>query len=99
MLNVSEYFRWTRSAYKTLESAERDMRDGDYNWSCFKVHQAAEKAIKAVLWGVGKPKSGHSLVHLLQHLADELRVGVPEEVKEACIVLSKFYIPTRYPDV
>jgi hypothetical protein len=37
MLDVSEYFRWTRSAYKTLESAERDMRDGDYNWSCFKA--------------------------------------------------------------
>jgi len=50
-LDVSEYERWTRSAVRTLESAERDAEHGDYNWACFKAHQAAEKALKALLWG------------------------------------------------
>ena len=99
LLDEGEYSRWMRSARMTIESARRDLEGGDYNWSCFKAHQAAEKALKAVLWGVGKPKMGHSLVHLLQHLVEALGVDAPDDVRRACLLLSKFYTPTRYPDV
>ena len=98
MFDEAEYLRWIGSAHKTLESAQRDYEDGDYNWACFKAHQAAEKALKAILWGVGRPKTGHSLVHLLSHIAQDLGVDVPGEVREACMALSKFYTITRDPD-
>ncbi len=98
-LDDAEFERWMRSALKTLESARRDLEFGDYNWACFKAHQVVEKALKAVLWGVGKPKIGHSLIHLLNYLAESVGMEPPEEVVHACTVLSKFYTPTRYPDV
>ncbi len=97
-LDVSEYERWMKSAIRTLESAGHDVGHGDYNWACFKAHQAAEKALKALLWGVGMPKTGHSLTHLLNYIAQELGLGAPEEVKESCLVLDKHYVPTRYPN-
>lgn len=52
-LDDAEFERWMRSALKTLESARRDLEFGDYNWACFKAHQVVEKALKAVLWGLG----------------------------------------------
>jgi len=51
MLDEGEYSRWIGSAHKTLESAQRDYEDGDYNWACFKAHQVAEKALKAIYGG------------------------------------------------
>jgi len=98
MLDEGEYSRWIGSAHKTLESAQRDYEDGDYNWACFKAHQVAEKALKAILWGIGKPRTGHSLVYLLSYIAQEFGVDVPDVVREACMALSKFYTITRYPD-
>ena len=98
MLDEAELERWLESARRTLESARRDMEHGDYNWACFKAHQAAEKALKALLWGVGRPRTGHMLPRLLRHVEEELGVVAPEEVREACIRLNKLYIPTRYVD-
>ncbi|RLE74765.1 MAG: hypothetical protein DRJ56_06845 [Thermoprotei archaeon] len=34
-----------------MRSAEADLESGLYNWACFRAHQAAEKAVKAVLRG------------------------------------------------
>ncbi|MEM1664224.1 MAG: HEPN domain-containing protein [Zestosphaera sp.] len=69
-----------------------------YSWACFKAHQATEKALKALLWGLGNPRVSHSLPALLSELGDVLG-EVPEDVRESCIRLNKCYIPTRYPDV
>jgi HEPN domain-containing protein len=71
---------------------------GDYNWACFKAHQAAERALKALLWGVGVPRTGHSLTHLLNYIAQELGLRAPDDVRESCLVLDKHYVPTRYPN-
>jgi len=98
-LDISEFDRWLRSALRTLESAKRDLEFGDYNWTCFKAHQTVEKALKAILWGIGKPRIGHSLIHLLNYLTEIIGVNPPDDVVNACITLSKFYTPTRYPDV
>jgi len=97
-MDEQEFSRWIRSAERTLESARRDAEAGDYNWACFKAHQAAEKALKALLWGVGRPRIGHSLPRLLEHIGAELGVSVPDDVVEACMRLNKLYTPTRYPD-
>jgi len=98
MLDDKEYQRWIRSARYTLESARRDYKAGDYVWACFKSHQAAEKAVRALLWGIGSPKIGHSITRLLKHL-QALGLEVPENIYEKAMVLDKYYIPTRYPDV
>jgi len=98
-LDTDEFSRWLKSALKTLESAKKDLEFGEYNWACFKAHQAVEKALKAILWGVGKPRIGHSLIHLLNYLTEVVGVNPPEDIIHACTTLSKFYTPTRYPDV
>ncbi len=98
ILDEAEYERWMESARRTLESARGDLERGDYNWACFKAHQAAEKALKALLWGVGRPTPGHMLPRLLSAVEEALGVETPSDVREACIRLNKMYIPTRYPD-
>ncbi|MEM2229602.1 MAG: HEPN domain-containing protein [Ignisphaera sp.] len=94
----SEFNRWIKSARLTLESAKKDHVNRDYNWSCFKAHQAAEKALKALLWGLGSPRIGHSLVEL-GNVLKSIGIEISIDIYEALVRLSKFYIPTRYPDV
>jgi len=97
-LDVEEFDRWMKSALKTLESAKKDLEFEYYNWACFKAHQAVEKALKAVLIGVGRPRAGRSLTYLLRYLSEVVGEKPPEEITYACSVLDKFYIPTRYPN-
>ena len=93
MLDEPEYERWMRSARYTLDSARHDMEAGFYSWACFKAQQAAEYALKALLWGVGRPRYGHSLLRLVGEVG-----GAPEDVVEACARLDKFYTAPRYAD-
>ncbi|MGC8973190.1 MAG: HEPN domain-containing protein [Thermoproteus sp.] len=95
-MDVKEYERWMAMARRTLDSAEADAARGDYNWACFKAHQAAEFALKALLYGVGRPARGHSLTHLAAEVGRFAAVG--EDILELCRLLDKFYIPTRYVD-
>ena len=97
MFDEAEFQRWFKSAKLTLESARNDLVSSSYNWACFKAHQAVEKAFKALLWGLGKPKHGHSLVSLLNELRN-LGLNIPTDVVEYSIELSKYYTITRYPD-
>ncbi len=97
LLDEEEFSRWMRSAKLTLESARLDLDHGFFNWCCFKCHQAAEKALKAILYGAGRPKVGHSLVRLVEHVR-ELGIEVPQDVTLACYKLTRHYIPTRYPN-
>ncbi len=97
MFDSNEYSRWMESA-RTLRSAQGDLERGDYNRACFKAHQAAEKALKALLWGVGAPTPGHSLPMLLEKVEEVLSIEEPFDVHEACIRLNKLYIATRHPN-
>ncbi|MEM3109533.1 MAG: HEPN domain-containing protein [Candidatus Bathyarchaeia archaeon] len=95
MLDDEEYHRWMRSSRMTLESARGDLERGDYNWACFKAHQAAEFAVKALLHGLGLPAHGHGVSKLLMELPEGLEAhGMLREAK----ALDKYYVPTRYPD-
>jgi HEPN domain-containing protein len=95
MLDEGEYRRWMRSSMTTLESARGDLGRGDYNWACFKAHQAAEFAVKALLHGLGLPAYGHSVSGLIVKLPEGLAVrGMLQEAK----ALDKYYVPTRYPN-
>lgn len=95
-MDASEFRRWLDMAERTLRSAARDAEGGDYNWACFKAHQAAEFALEALLYGIGKPTRGHSATRLLREISAFVEVG--EELFELAALLDKFYVPTRYVD-
>jgi HEPN domain-containing protein len=96
LVDRAEFSRWLTMARRTLESARRDMEGGDFNWACFKAHQAAEFAIKGLLYGIGRPARGHSVSKLLD--AARTLLSVPEALVELGKFLDKLYIPTRYVD-
>lgn len=92
-----ECTRWFEQAQHTLESAGRDLDDGDYAWSCFKSQQAAEYAAKAILRGYGRLAAGYSILRLLE----EMRSGglaFDESLLGRAKTLDRHYIPPRYPD-
>ena len=96
-MDEDEFGRWITSAQATLNSAVKDLRGGEYNWACFKSDQAAEKALRALLWGSGNPRYGHSLKKLYDAL--EGLIGGDDRIKEDCLRLDKYYTSTRYPYV
>lgn len=96
MIDKSEFERWFNQAIHTHDSAKRDYEESDFGWACFKCQQAAEYALKAFLRGVGKLGIGHSLLKLTEEI-EMLGIDV-DEIRTCCLVLEKFYIPTRYPD-
>jgi len=73
------------------------MEEGDYSWACFKAHQAAEFAAKAILRGLGTPAYGHSVYRLLETISN-LNIEVPDELIALARTLDQYYIPTRYPN-
>ena len=84
-------------ASKTLELIEADIAFEGYSWACFKAHQAAEFALKALLYLVGRPSFGHDLTRLLGEAAGVC--GEPPRRVRVCVsMLDKMYIPPRYPD-
>jgi HEPN domain-containing protein len=97
LLDENEFARWIWQAEHNLESAERDAEDGDFAWACFKVQQAAELAVKALLLGLGQPARGHSVLALLRQVSD-LQIDVPQPLLESAQRLDRLYIPTRCPD-
>jgi len=77
--------------------AARDLlATSNYAWCCFACHQAAEKALKAILEHFGSPTAGHNLITLVNEVSNF--VTVPRDVETACRILNRYYIPTRYPD-
>ena len=96
MLDCEEARRWLRQARYTLNAIDADVGGGFYSWACFKAHQAAEFALKAVLRAVGSEAFGHDLVDLWRRA---LRFcGDLGGLRDCVALLNKMYIPPRYPD-
>ncbi|MEM1560701.1 MAG: HEPN domain-containing protein [Ignisphaera sp.] len=92
---VSRFRDWLRQSERNMVSAVANYREGIYEEVCFESHQAAEKAIKALLNYLNKERRGHSLLFLVS----EASIEVPEEVRRCILELDKHYIPSRYPDI
>ncbi|BCU66867.1 DNA-binding protein [Sulfolobales archaeon HS-7] len=92
-MDADEFDRWFKSAKLTIDSAKHDLEGGFYNWACFKAQQSAELAVKAYFYGIGQPRTGHTVSNLLTLL------NAPEDLIDMAKYLDKLYIPTRYPDV
>jgi HEPN domain-containing protein len=92
----NRYLDWMKQSEADLHHSKNALEYGDFEWSCFAAHQAAEKAIKAVYQKNGMDAWGHTLTVLMGNL--ESVVQVPEELIHAARILDKHYIPTRYPN-
>ena len=93
----NEYKRWMRQAEHSLESSKRDMEMGDHDWSCFKAQQAAEFAVKGLLYGIGITAVGHSVSKLLGEI-EAKGITLDKAVLSAARALDRHYIPARYPN-
>lgn len=56
-----EALRWLSEARWDLETAGILHRSGRFNAACFYAHQAAEKAVKALLYRLNEAPWGHSV--------------------------------------
>lgn len=87
---------WFRQAESDLRHARNARDAGDFDWSAFAAHQAAEKAIKAVFQKLHLDAWGHTLSVLMANLP--ATVVTPGELVDRAKALDKHYIPTRYPN-
>lgn len=89
--------RWLRQAEQDLDSAHFLLTGRRYNLACFLAQQAAEKAVKGLLYALGAEDVwGHSVAELCRDAAGLASDFAPLVSQGA--VLDKYYIPTRYPD-
>lgn len=89
---------WIRQAQNDLAMAEFARSGQFYAQSCYHCSQAAEKALKGLLIGLGQdPPRSHSLERLVDALAD---MGLEVESLRALQLksLSRMTTATRYPD-
>lgn len=94
---ANRYYDWFRQSEADLGHARNALEDGDFEWSCFAAHQAAEKALKAVFIKQGQDAWGHTLTTLISSLPDTVKQP-PDNLVDFARMLDKFYIPTRYPN-
>ena len=89
---------WIRQAQNDLAMAEFARSGQFYAQACYHCSQAAEKALKGLLIGLGQdPPRSHSLERLVDALAD---MGLEVESLRALQLksLSRMTTATRYPD-
>jgi HEPN domain-containing protein len=92
-----ESLRWLAQAKNDLAFAGIGIREGFFAQACFLAQQAAEKALKAVLYSGGaRVVIGHSSRKLVQEIAPVF--SDVERFKSHAALLDQYYIPTRYPN-
>lgn len=89
--------RWFRQAQADLDVVRTLRASQHYAAACFHSQQAAEKALKAVLYSQG---ARVVLGHAVRQLAQQCQVHDPTfaRVFGGAALLDQFYIPTRYPN-
>ena len=93
----SEADRWLRQAANDLAFARVALRERFHAQACFIAQQGAEKAVKAIAYGLGeRTVLGHSLVTLISRYSD--RAPELTDLRELAGILDQYYVPTRYPN-
>jgi len=90
---MEEWRRWFSEAEWDLETAEVLHGARRFNAAAFYAHQAAEKAVKALLYAMHQAPWGHSVRELLSRLGHV----VAEELMTCARELDRHYIPSRSP--
>jgi HEPN domain-containing protein len=94
---VSRAEAWLAEAEADLETAQVLLAGKRYNACAFYAQQAAEKAVKALLFHLHEAPWGHSVSELLDRVAAR-GLDVPLPLMEGARQLDLHYIPSRYPD-
>ncbi|KAF5425196.1 HEPN domain-containing protein [Candidatus Methanomarinus sp.] len=95
--NLKESLRWFKQAEKDLKAAKNSLLSADYEWACFQAQQAAEKALKSILYAQRFRKIlTHSVFELIKEVSRF--EGGFKELKHGAKVLDSVYITTRYPN-
>jgi HEPN domain-containing protein/predicted nucleotidyltransferase len=93
----AEAERWLDQAEYDLGFARLALREEYFSQACFVSQQAAEKAVKAIVYGSGERLvRGHSIVEIVEHFAD--RVPELKALREQGDSLDEHYIASRYPN-
>lgn len=98
MDNLEEGLRWLDQAQADLKTAGDCLEDGNYYACAFFAQQAAEKALKGLLYSKGfRAIITHSVVELLEESSrlEKSFEGLIDRGKE----LDRHYIGSRYPNV
>jgi HEPN domain-containing protein len=94
-----EVSRWLRAAENDLAMARALREDQFYDGCAFHAQQAAEKALKGLLYALHLRPWGHSCFLLLQQISEILPAdSVTPLLVEASHRLDEHYLPSRYPD-
>lgn len=89
--------RWLAQAENDLAFAELAARERFFAQACFNAQQAAEKALKAFLYGQGAEHVyGHSVAELLAESGKLDSEFTPLGGRAA--PLDQYYVATRYPN-
>ena len=98
--NRSEALRWLQAARDDIKSAGILRDSAQYAHCCFHAQQAAEKALKSILYLFDRDPWGHSASKLLGDLQEEGLIVEAEKssLHAHALVLDRFYVLTRYPN-
>lgn len=94
---MNESRKWMAFAHEDLVVAEAALKEGIHNQTCFHAQQGVEKALKGFL---RHRQRSVPQVHGLRELlaACQKFDGSFGMLRETCVKLERYYIPTRYPD-
>ena len=95
----TEATRWLQQALHDLRAARWNIQGGFHNTACFLAQQAAEKALKSMLYYVGARRTAlltHSLVEMMR--AAGPKVGPLRDLLPEGRELDLHYVPSRYPN-
>ncbi len=90
--------RWLSEAEWDLETAKDLLSLNRFNAAAFYAQQAAEKAVKAMLYALGQIPIGHSVRELLEEFGRLTGQKVEEPLMDAARELDRHYVPSRYPN-
>lgn len=94
-----EAHRWFQQALYDLKAVKWNLQGGFHDTACFLAQQAAEKALKSLLYYLGARRTAlltHSLVTIIQEAAQ--KVGLLRDLLGSARDLDLHYIPSRYPN-
>lgn len=92
-MNTERSQDWLKEANSDLSFAKVGLQSGFFAHACFISLQAAEKALKAMLFHSGaKLIVTHSLFKLCQTL------NINGALEDAAKILDQYYVSARYPD-
>jgi HEPN domain-containing protein len=95
----AEARRWFRQSGYDLEAARWNIQGGFHDTACFLAQQAGEKALKSLLYYLGRRRTAlmsHSLVEMVEQGSKGL--STLETLREDARTLDLHYIPSRYPN-